>query len=68
MTFVDLVPRNRLLGAGYALCGFFLALLTILLSQFENSDNRSAVSSHIKCRHGRTVLTCGLGSLPHVLP
>ena len=61
MTFVDLVPRNRLLGAGYALCGFFLALLTILLSQFENSDNRSAVSSRIIRSHDQPVLTLRTG-------
>ncbi len=44
MSFVDRVPRNRLLGTGYAMCGVFLTILTILLSQFENSTNRAAVS------------------------
>jgi hypothetical protein len=68
MTFVDLVPRNRLLGTGYALCGFFLTLLTILLSQFENSDNRHAVSSYIQCSPKRAVLTCEIHSLPHAWP
>ncbi|KAF2161521.1 hypothetical protein M409DRAFT_69644 [Zasmidium cellare ATCC 36951] len=45
MTFVDLVPRNRLIGTGYAMCGFFLTMLTILLSQFENSTNRAALGA-----------------------
>lgn len=47
MSFVDLVPRNKLLGTGYGLCGFFLSMLTILLSQFESSTNRAAVSTNV---------------------
>ena len=47
MSFVDRVPRNRLLGIGYGMCGVFLTLLTILLSQFEDSTNRTAVSEEL---------------------
>ena len=44
MTFVDRVSRSRLLGMGYGLCALCLTIFTILLSVYENSNDRAGVS------------------------
>ena len=47
MTFVDRVSRSRLLGMGYGLCALCLTIFTILLSVYENSNDRAGVSGRL---------------------